>query len=741
MCSGLYRRVTLPPLPCGQPAPPADGLGILFSAGRARASQLSARMEWTFWVYLFCGVTFDIKDEITYSMPAWAEPRAKDALLVFSLCIRSDRTRTNVMLRECSVWLERCELTNGNNMTTEIGALAEPHELPPRTPTAATPASLDYHQAKIDDEPSTIVIKIEYDDEVSYSAGDLDLGREQLRQDCLTDTSMDSMQMCDTFIKKEDEICNFIKEELSIGATVLQKSATPVKRFIISTYLVMCFFYGRPAVQAHGPMRAAVTMRRPRLSTQASTQQLAAAKAEARDAFSDRNACPRHASCYCPLPLNPKLLCLVCLLWPRCLSPMRPAPPLPAPPDALESAPRVKVEEHPYEGKCEESNVLKYYLAFHINTSDNADENTVLKQSCKSVAKREKARCAHCGSALAECECRPGTDDGALVTLADEKIYECEHCKSKLSCSTALNRHMRIHMGEKPYECKQCEYRTSYLSSLKRHVRMHTGEKPYRCEQCEYTASDKDHLNRHISVHSTEKQYKCGQCEYSTSTQSALNKHTHVHTGIKPYRCEQCEYKTSDRTHLKTHIRVHTDEKPYKCKECEYRSSYSTALKVHMHTHIGEKPYGCEQCEFRTFYLSALNIHMRTHTGEKPYRCEQCEYSTYDKGNLKSHTRVHTGEKPYECKHCKYRTCYSTALTRHMRVHTGEKPYECKQCEYRTSYLSALKRHMCTHTDEKPYSCKYCEYTTSVKEHLMRHFRPYSACTRYNLSKFPKKSL
>ncbi|GBP50061.1 hypothetical protein EVAR_39639_1 [Eumeta japonica] len=138
-------------------------------------------------------------------------------------------TRTDVMMRECSVRLERCEFM-GNDMKTEIG-LVEPHEVRLQNPTATTPAILSYacNQTENDNEPSMVVVKIEYDNEVCFSAGDRELKLEQLRQDCLSHTPMDSVQECDIIIKKEDEMCKVIKQELCIDATVLLRTGVPAE--------------------------------------------------------------------------------------------------------------------------------------------------------------------------------------------------------------------------------------------------------------------------------------------------------------------------------------------------------------------------------------------------------------------------------------------------------------------------------------------------------------------------------
>ncbi|GBP50054.1 Zinc finger protein 852 [Eumeta japonica] len=361
-------------------------------------------------------------------------------------------------------------------MKTEMGVFGEPHELRPRTPTAIASATVSYGRNEAEnDEPSTVVIKIEYDDEVCFSAGDLDIEREQPRQVCLTNTAMASVQKCDIFIKKEDEICKIIKEELCIGPTVLQKRTMPA--------------------ETHYPD--------PRL-----------------DASCDDDATPRSLHTI-----------------------------------TLESAPRVKIEEHHYEDNVE-LNVSKCNFAFNVNTSDNVDENTVRKQNCTSVATRENVLCAFCGSVLTECKCRPGMAIVKLVTLTDEKVYECEHCAYVTDKKTHLRKHVRLHVAKKGQNHKQHEYSESLGNSSKMHIHRHTAEQLYKCED---TASDQGNINRH----SSKKRYKYKECGYTSSNQ----------------RC------------LKSYAKVHTDEKPYKCKKCQYRTACSTALKVHMNTHRGKKPY------------------------------------------------------------------------------------------------------------------------------------------------------
>ncbi|GBP50062.1 hypothetical protein EVAR_39640_1 [Eumeta japonica] len=99
------------------------------------------------------------------------------------------------MMRECSVRLTRCAIAGGNDVNAGRRLSAKLHE---------------HHNEAL------TVIKKEHEDEVTPSPQDLNV--EHTREY--------------DFIKEEGDMCDVIKQELYIGATVLQRKIPPAMVYI-----------------------------------------------------------------------------------------------------------------------------------------------------------------------------------------------------------------------------------------------------------------------------------------------------------------------------------------------------------------------------------------------------------------------------------------------------------------------------------------------------------------------------
>ncbi|XP_004933058.2 zinc finger protein 391 isoform X1 [Bombyx mori] len=141
-----------------------------------------------------------------------------------------------------------------------------------------------------------------------------------------------------------------------------------------------------------------------------------------------------------------------------------------------------------------------------------------------------------------------------------EKTHTCETCGTSFTSNSALQTHIRRHLGIKPFVCSVCGFACVMKEPLKRHMLRHTGERPYKCRICERRFGDYGTRQKHERLHMGIRPYQCTLCGKSFTYSYVLANHMLTHTGEKKYSCGPCNKKFTKAHHLKYHNKVHHKE-------------------------------------------------------------------------------------------------------------------------------------------------------------------------------------
>ncbi|KAL7831812.1 hypothetical protein AOLI_G00293600 [Acnodon oligacanthus] len=218
-------------------------------------------------------------------------------------------------------------------------------------------------------------------------------------------------------------------------------------------------------------------------------------------------------------------------------------------------------------------------------------------------------------------------DNGKSGENNEENIY---------SQPNGLRLHDGRHMGQNGFTCVVCGMESGCMTALDNHLRTHLGE-TVSCSICGERISSLNSLQNHQNQHGGNKSHRCGICKKSFRSAGNLKIHERTHTGERPYSCSVCGRTFTQQNSLKSHLLSHTGERPFSCDVCGKGFSSAGNLRRHQRVHTGQKPYSCNVCERSFTQLNTLKAHMYIHTGEKQYTCDKCGRSFGYQRNLKSH--------------------------------------------------------------------------------------------------------
>ncbi|CAG4933687.1 unnamed protein product [Parnassius apollo] len=249
---------------------------------------------------------------------------------------------------------------------------------------------------------------------------------------------------------------------------------------------------------------------------------------------------------------------------------------------------------------------------------------------------------------------KPETSHVRIVTVGNEKFYECTVCKKWFHARSQVAYHAYCNGQRKPYQCPECNKSFATHSHFKYHMRVHRNERTYACEVCGDSFFQMSKLQRHKLKHTKEKKYVCTVCNKGFNNLTSLRKHGLTHTEERPYQCNICARRFRDGSNYRKHVAKH-DMKKCNCEGCGKGGN----------------------CEAGGGGVRGAGVRAL-----RPYQCPRCPQAFHSGKDMRRHAAVHSDSKPFRCKVCNRRFRRKDNLERHIRnTHPDYVPATAVECD------------------------------------------------------------
>ncbi|XP_054286742.1 oocyte zinc finger protein XlCOF6-like [Macrosteles quadrilineatus] len=378
---------------------------------------------------------------------------------------------------------------------------------------------------------------------------------------------------------------------------------------------------------------------------------------------------------------------------------------------------------------------------------------------------KDKFQCSICNKVLSS----KGSLTNHQATHSGQKCFCCEHCGKLFTTSPNLAAHVtRQHNlnTESAHSCKECGKLFVRKSALDTHLKCHLGVKPFACSYCSKTFTQKVTRDTHQLTHTRDYKFCCDLCDKRFPTQAKLTFHRKTH-GEPQHTCHLCDKKFTTRQYLNAHYRTHNVTRPaetaqcrldtvlqqvpesssFSCKQCGRSFPSQHLLTLHSQKHnplsaryrylekrkmAPRQKHSCELCGKEFLLKASLSHHHRQQhaTGlserqKRPFSCHLCHKTFTLRAKARLHMQTHTQQAHHMCTVCGQQFLRKDSLRRHMALHgadagdTGDGPYTCQVCGLVSATKATLKFHMKTHAAH--YKCGRCHKSFRSKTALSYH--------------------